>query len=486
MRTALPQLLALLAWLVALAAPAQETKPPVTADRVRELAAAGKSLRGVALAGLDLAGLRCAGLDLTGTDWSKADLRGATFTGADFTAASLDEVVARGAAFYNCTLLDATMRRADLAGALLQGCELGGCDLTGSELNGMQLEGVSYSPSGGRYTDAVAAALEALVGGAEGAGVRITRPLAAGFCGDPFAFVYDAAAPSERSTRPFTQNPLRAAVAVAGLQVAALFDLPAVRAEAALREAVQAGKACLLPISLEGTELTGSDLREPFWAVAVGAGEAPGADRITLNIPPFGERQYTLRELASRWKGPCDTLEPVGVEPAQARYPLLILSKGPAARSARDMVNAALRSAVEIIGERRTYSTFYPGAGGLRRLADDLAAAAKSGDPQALPRLAPWATAPRKLLAGARLEAAEFLDRAAELLPETERPALVRAAGAFRTEAQLLAEKMPALEAGGGVSAEELRANAVEASRVLKEAADLETTAAGLLSGRQP
>jgi len=378
-------------------------------------------------------------------------------------------------------MLNFTARRADLAGALFQGCELCGADLSGSKLNGAHFDGVSYSRIGGRYTDALALALSALAAGATGEGPAVSRALAAGLTGDPFAFVYNSADILQSPMTPFTQQPLRAAVQAGGNVVETLYDLSSSKALAALTRAVKAAKPCLLPISLAGGELSGSDLAEPYWAAAVLMDDAQKPPSVVLLVPPFGERTLSQEELARRWEGPFPTLEPTGTERSEAHFPLLILSQGDTPRTPRETVLAALGNALEIINERRTYSTLNPGLNGLKRLAEDFDNASRSTDPQAITALAPWAGAPRKLLISARLEAAEFLQLASGLVLPEERSALTQASALFQSEAKLLSDEFPALRTDSSATTEQLKARCQTAGSVLEEMAGLEATACGLL-----
>jgi hypothetical protein len=378
-------------------------------------------------------------------------------------------------------MLNVTMRRADLSGALFRGCELGGCDLSGSKLGGAQFDECTYSRTGGRYTDAVAMALSALGSSAEGSGMTMTRALAAGLSGEPFAFVYNSADLTERPTRPFTQHPLKAAAITCGHEVEALYDLTAAKAATALTRALKSNQVCLLPVAMTGGELSGTDLAKPFWAVATTLDEAIKPAAVVLLVPPFGERRVGQMELTERWEGPCETLEAAGTERSEARFPLLILTKGESPRAPREAILVALRNAVEIMNEPRTYGTLTPGVAGLKRLADDLEAAAKATDPAGITALAPWAGDARKVLAGARTEAAEFLEQAAGLMLTDEKPLLQQASALFRSEAQLLAEKFPALRTGDGATTEELKARCADAAAAVREMAGVETAAVALL-----
>jgi len=311
--------------------------------------------------------------------------------------------------------------------------------------------------------------------------MTITRALAAGLSGEPFAFAYNTADLAERPARPFTQHPLKAAAMACGHEVEALYDLSSAKAITALTRALKGNQICLLPVLLKGGEITGTDLAKPFWAAATGLDETAKPAEFVLLVPPFGERRLSQTALTERWEGPCETLEAAGTERSEARFPLIVLSKGENPRAPRETVLVALRNAQEIMTEPRTYATLYPGIAGLKRLADDLDAAAKATDPAQITAAAPWAGEPRKLLAGARLEAAEFLEQAAGLMLSEERPALQQAAALLRSEAQLVAGKFPVLRAGDAATTDEMKVRCVEAASLVRELASLEEAAAALL-----
>ena len=477
-RTRIPAVLPMLLCCLP-AAHATDTALPSTPQEVRELAEAGKSFRGAALTGMDLAALRCAGLDLRGTNWARADLRGAAFSGVNLAGASLDEAIARGATFIDCDMVGVTMRHADLSGALFRGVQLAGADLAGSKLHGAEFEGAMYSRTGGRHTGAIAVALATLAAAEPQVGASPwTPPLAAGLSGDAFAFVYNTADARQWPLAPFTESPVRAAMAAAGHDVTALFDLSATKAADALVEALQGGKICLLPVSLVGEEMQGGDLRQAFWAAALTMNDIERPARAVLLIPPFGRREYVPAQLADRWAGPWPTLAPAGAERSEARHPLYVISRGEAPRAPRDAVLAALRQGAMIINDRRTYGALVPGVPGLERLAEDLNRAARSGDVQLVSALAAWDGTPRRLLISARRQAAEFLEQAAGVMLPMERPDMARAAALYRNEADILANSFPALKTDATLTMEETRARYARAAGVISEVAHIEAAAA--------
>lgn len=445
---------------------AQQTGNDLTVDVVRQAVAEGKSLAGESIGPLDLAGVRLGAVDLSGTRWSRTDWRGATFTGTHLTGAVLEGVIARGATFIGADLSGLKAKQTDLAGAKLQDCLITGVRLEECNLAGTDFSGCRYSLSGARYLDALAQALAAATG------QDVSPALVAGLTGDAFAFVYSPANPTAAPTTPFTEHPFKAAAAAMGVPLQILYDLAPARATETLRRSLAAGSGCLLLISQAGSGPGGSDLQEPYWAVAREVLRQDGTEAVVLDVPPFGERCIPLADLAKPWEGPYPTLEPIGTGRVKARYALSIFGKPAKPVAMSEAVAIAVRRGAEMILDRRTYGTWNPGAVGLRKLARDLQAA------QSLPEaqrqgLAQWSGTPRKVLTGARRQAAEFLEAAAGTFPEAQKASLVQAAALFRGEATFLETKLPDLAAK--------TSSWEEAARVIQEAAGIETTAAGLM-----
>ncbi len=458
----------------------QEPMRALTAEEVREMAAAGTSFRGAVLSGMDLSALRATQVDLAGTNWARADLRGAVFTSVDLTRASLDEVSARGAMFTECVLVNATLRHGDLSGAAFTRVQLAGADFAGSRLAGAEFSDATYSRTGGMHSGAVAAALRSLsVGEAVTATPSVSPNISAGLSGGPFAFVYNTADPSQWPMAPFTESPIRAAALAAGHDVKAYYDLAPGKAVPTLLQALKAGSTCVLPISLKGEEMTGRDFDQAFWGAAVALNDMEKPVRIVVLVPPFGRREYTSAELIPRWEGPWPTLEAAGAERSQARCPLIVLSRGANPNSARDTILTALRHAVQIIREPRTYTTLIPGAAGLQRLATDLRFASQpTTDPELLNTLAVWGGRPRALLISARRAAADFLEDASAQMLQGDRPGMIRAAALYRGEAQILETSFPPLQSE---SIDEQREAYATASKVINEAISIETAVANVL-----
>lgn len=472
------RLTALLFLVLCTTVPADESKSPASPLQVREYAAAGRSFAGAGLAAMDLSGLSCKGLDLTGTKWLRTDLRGARFDATDLTGAVMDEASLRGATFSGSNLTGLQAKKADLSGALFQGSCLAGANLAGAVLDGAQFNGTAYSQTGGRYLDALAIALSALNSGAStGTPLTLTPTLAAGLAGDPFAFVYNTADPTAEPIAPFNDNPLRAAVTSLGGMLQVQYDLPAANAFEALTRAVQAGKVGLVPITLAGGTMQGSDFDQPFWAVATGVDEVAQPVQLVTFVPPFGERKLSAEDFAAVCAGPFGTLEPVGTERSHARYPVFLLSRGAETKTPQDALVAALRRAADILQDQRTYTTYVPGVAGLQNLSQDFGRMGITPEAAATSGLMAWGEAPRKQLVKARREAAAFLDQAAALLPEATRPLLSQAAALFRSEAQFLDTGFPAADASGTPAQRYLAA-----SQALAQCAAIESSAAQLLA----
>ncbi|NSW58535.1 MAG: pentapeptide repeat-containing protein [Armatimonadetes bacterium] len=450
---------------------------------VRAMAADGKDLSGSSLSGLDLSALQLANARAVQTNWTNAILRGATFRLVDMQDARFDEVIARGAVFDGCVLVNATLRHADLSGAQFLNAQLAGADFTGSRLRGAEFEGCTYSRTGGFHAGAVAAALGALSAGEQLTGAQtLSADLAAGLTGEPFAFVYDTEDPTRWPMAPFTESPVRAAAMTAGHNAKAIYDASPADALQTLTRSLKAGKICLLPVSLQGEEMSGSDFDRAFWGAAVAYNDNVKPPRIVVIVPPFGKREYEPGDLVSRWSGPWPTLEPAGAERSQAKFPLYVLTRGPESRSMRTTVLWALEQAIAMVREPRTYATLVPGLAGLKRLAGDLQLASQpETDPGFLARLAPWSGRPRDLLISARKAAADFLDAASAQMLEADRPLLNQAAGLYRGEAQILEENFPALNGEQGAPLEVQRQSFAKAAAVINEAVRIESTAAEVL-----
>ncbi len=450
---------------------------------VRAMAADGKDLSGSNLSRLDLSALELANVKAVQTNWSGAILRGAMFRLVDMQDARFDEVNARGAVFDGCVLVNALLRHADFSGARFLNVQLAGADLTGSRLRGAEFEGCTYSRTGGFHAGAVAAALGALSSGEQVTGAQtLSADLAAGLTGEPFAFVYDTEDPTRWPMAPFTESPVRAAAMTAGHDAKAIYDASPADALQTLTRSLKAGKVCLLPVSLQGEEMSGSDFDRAFWGAAVAYNDEVKPPRVVVIVPPFGKREYVPADLVGRWAGPWPTLEAAGAERSQAKFPLYVLTRGSESRSVRTTILWSLEQAIAMVREPRTYATLVPGLAGLKRLAGDLQLASQpETDPGLLARLASWSGRPRELLISARKAAADFLDAASAHMLEADRPLLSRAAGLYRGEAQILDENFPALSGEQGTSLEAQRESFGKAAAVINEAVRIEGTAAEVL-----
>jgi hypothetical protein len=445
---------------------AQQAGTEVTAEAVRQALAEGKSLAGASFGPLDLAGVRAGAVDLSGTRWRGTDWRGAVFEGTHLTGAQLEDVIARGATFIGADLSGLTALRTDLAGARLQDCLIAGVQLQECNLAGADFSGCRYSLSGARYLDALARALTAATG------QTVNPAVVGGLTGDAFAFVYSPANPTAVPTTPFTEHPFKTLATATGLTLQVFYDLGTARATETLKRSLAAGSQCLLLVSVAGSGLQGSDLQEPFWAVAKKVLKQYESEGVVLDVPPFGERYIPFTDLPKSWEGPYATLEPIGTGRVKARYTLCVLVKPTGLVGVGDALRAGVKRAAEIILDRRTYGAWSPGAMGLKKLAGDLQAAETLSEAQRA-ALAQWFGTPRKVLIGARRQAAEFLDAAAETFPDAQKAPLVQAAALFRAEAAFLETKVPDLSRAVG--------NWADAARAIQEAAGIETTAAGLL-----
>jgi hypothetical protein len=434
------------------------------------------------LSAADLAGLKCGSVTLTGLNWIAANLSGAAFTGTRLAGGSMDDAVLRGARFVDCDLAGVSCRRADAAGAQFVRSRLGGVSFAAGSLLGARFDDNLYAPTGGRHLAALTAALNSL-GGADGAALGAhSETFIAGLAGDAFSFVYDTTDAGREPTQPFMQSPLRAAAACLGADVKASCDTSSAAAGEALVRAVRSARPCLLPLSLSGGLMSGSDLQGAFWALAQGVKEEGKRRSLILLIPPFGQREMPLADVLSAWEGPWPTLEAAGRSAAQGRFPLFILAPAAVPVTTAGAVSAALRNAAAIITDRRTYGTQVPGAAGLQRLAEDLDRASKSTGLDAARLLAAWDGAPRATLASSREAAAAFLDEAGLSLSEAGRAAAARAADLLRSEARTLIETLPAISSLPNDSPEQWQARLAAASEVMAEIAGIERAAAAALA----
>lgn len=123
--------------------PAPPDETPLTAERVRDMAAAGASF-----AGVDLSSLRLTGFDLRGVDFREAILTGADLTRANLARANLTGAVLAGANLREANCETAMFAEADLTGswltrASLQGANVEGADFSGARLHSADLRGVN-------------------------------------------------------------------------------------------------------------------------------------------------------------------------------------------------------------------------------------------------------------------------------------------------------------------------------------------------------
>jgi hypothetical protein len=468
----------IVALLVALTVASAQAEEPDLRARL----AAGQMGDDRVLSAADLAGLKCGAVTLTGLNWIAANLSGAAFSATRLGGGTMDDAVLRGARFVDCDLSGVSCRRADAAGAQFVRSRLGGVSFAAGSLLGARFDANLYAPTGGRHLAALAAALNSL-GGADGAASgAYSEAFIAGLAGDAFGFVYDTTDAGREPTLPFMQSPLRAAADCLGAEIKSSWDTSGTAAADTLIRAVRAARPCLLPLSLAGGVMSGSDFQGAFWALAQGIKEEGKGRTVILMVPPFGQREMPLADLLAAWEGPWPTLEAAGRSAAQARFPLFILSPGAIPETTAGAVTAALRHAAAIITDRRTYGTQTPGAAGLQRLADDLKRASQSPALDAARALAPWDGAPRIILASAREAAAAFLDEAGLSLSDAGRAAAARAADLLRSEARMLTEALPAISALPSDTPEQWQARLATASEVMSEIAGTERAAAAALA----
>ncbi len=406
--------------------------------------AAGESLVGRDFAQAQLAGFEFKQISLDSTKWTEADLRGAEFLGVDLRGAEITNTNARGASFCGCDLSGAVLRNSDLSGASFQNMLLWGTLLDNVRLGGAHFEGIRLSPSSADHLSALAVALQTITARAAEDGVTshpLTAPqFVAGLSGDAFAFVYDPADPGAWPGQPFSQNPIVAAPEVLGCEVAVNLRLSRAVAFNKLREALDAGNVCLLPLHIPVPGSSGSGLQEPLWAAATEFIVVDDVVLCRLTVPPFGEMELPAEDLDARWQGARATLEPVGAAVGEVKYPLIVIGPPAKALSLQQTALWAMANAVEILTATNAESetTLCPGLGGIQYLTQELAAAEAQDDGVRLAALAAWEELPRLSYIGARRAAADFLRRVSSSFPAAEADIIAESAVLLRSEAAML------------------------------------------------
>jgi len=412
--------------------------------QLQPLVGAVESLDEVEFGSVNLAGLHLQGADLEAAQWTEADLRGAWFVDCNLKEAEIIDTNARGISFDGCDLSFATISGSDLAGASVTNSLLWGATFDNVALRGAHLEGNRLSPSGARYLMALSAALQQVP--PQGAELAATSheltalQTVAGLSGDAFAFVYDPEDPGAWPGQPFTQNPIVAAAEVLGCQVKTEWRLSQGVAFNKLREALDAGSICLLPIQITLPGTSGDTLGEPLWAVASELTAAGEQVLCRLTVPPFGEMLLEAKQLDEKWRVANVTLQPVTAESVETKYPLIVIS--PPHRSLTHQQTAlwAIGRAIKMMKAINAGSetTLYPGLEGLQKLASDLAAANVADDGIRLVELAAWEGLPRISFIGARRAAADFLSQVSEHFLPHQAGLLVETSVLLRSEAAML------------------------------------------------
>lgn len=403
------------------------------------LVAEGAPLAGHDFSGASLPGLEARGLDLSNSNWSGADLRGARFVRCDLEGADLSGASVRGAIMHDSILAEARLVGTDLSGALLRGVNLAGVDMTDCRFDGAVFDQVRLSSNGGSHPPALTLALR------KATGSELSRAWVSGISGDAFCFVYNAEQPTYWPCRPYYQHPVLAAGRAVGVEVQVHYDLAPAEAYTRLRQSVQDGLVCMIPVRLVRLQILDAE-QQGVWAVVEAIEEAEGGgDTIELTMPPLGAQRWNEAQLKMNWAGPWPTLHPAGHPNSSGQYPLVTITPTAEPVGPQAQIATATRAAVGTIGDPRSYGPLIPGARGLGKLSDDLQLAGTRQDPAGMARLGIWAGHPRSCLAGARAEAHQFLAEAAEVSGGPQRAILAEIAALYESQSRLLSEMFPEL-----------------------------------------
>ena len=449
-------------------------RPRLTVEDVEARLAEGASFPDHDLSGLSLPGRTFAGLDLARTGWERADLRGARFArctldGADFSGALLS-----GALFEACSLREVQFLNATLAGASFAQCDASSVGFAGADLSGAAFSDVRFVRSGATYLPALSIALQS-----QGEPPR-SQAFVSALCGNAFAFTYDPRARGTWPGRPLTVNPLTHACEVLGHRAVKRFDLRSGSgATEALSGALARGLTALIPMEVGGRGLRGDSVRGGLW-VAVNAEPSPVAGQLpSVRVGSlFGvDVPYTPDDLASRWQGPWDTLEPLGALPARAAYPFVVVGVRLQQTAEREVVAEVLRTASRIFEEERTFGGVTGGRAAYEALSRDL------NNPEVDVReVAVWSGFPRQCLIGTRRDAVEFLREAGAVLGPQGAAHLQAAGAEYETVVGMLEQGWPLPTPGApaeGAADEALAAQAdrYQAATVVLEVMDRERRA---------
>lgn len=455
----------------------------VSAELTRE--ALVQALEAESLAGADFTeaqgpGIMVRGRNLSHSLWLRADLRGATLADTNLTGAQLAGANLRGASLVGVNLSEADLSGCDLSGALLQAVNLAGANLSGVRMFGTGFQQIMLSATGGTHGDGLRLALQRATGS------EFSRAWVSGLSGDAFAFVYNNEDPGYWPGTPFTHNPVLAAAGILGLEVSLRHDAAA---EKILGDsATLTDKVLLLPLQAEEADLW--LLRGmPLWSLVDRRETRDRRTFFTVVMPPMGDRELTPEALLADWKGPWETLEPMGSGQAKSARPLYVFTRADRVPALREQARGALAQAISTIMDRRTYGPLTPGEAGFLRLSAELRAVAAHGDLEAARRVAMWGSYPRECTMGARREAAEFCDLAARQLDGEAASGLREAAALYRSSAGLLQHQWPGLAFSSQSDLTEVRRRYGEAAEVVQAVAASERRCAeifGRIIAQQP
>ncbi|MFP3903353.1 MAG: pentapeptide repeat-containing protein [Armatimonadota bacterium] len=416
-------------------------------------------------------------VQLPDTNWAGADLRGSMFIRANLQRANFTDTTLRGAIFRDTDLSGCVFSNADLSGVTFLGGNLGGTDLSHCTLTGASFIKIRLSRTGGSHTPVLAEALR------HAAGLELSLAETSVLSGDAFAFIYNINLPEYWSMRPYYHHPVLAAGRILGVEVKAYQDQQPNRAAERLKEALDAGKVCMIAISPPQSPVFASYDDEAVWGL-ISAPRDKNSGTLSVHIPPIAAQQYNWKELGARWKGPYRTLYPAGDPKSKATYPLITFTPVEQPQAGVAATAKALQQASRIMTDARTYGPLVPGVRGLAQLRKDLHEAGTEMNRERMDELLSWARGPRKALIGGRMMAAEFCRNKAQTSDPQLVGVLSKAAALLETEVSLLENNFPIPDPDGAanLSDEELATRFPEASANIKQVRATEEHIADVLS----
>lgn len=436
-----------------------------------EAAIAAGQVHGQNFAQLQAPGLTITQKDLSGILLPQADLRGSVFREVSLDGANLQQANLRGVIFDRVSLVGTDLSSADLNGAFLRLVDLSEANLSDTKLAGCTFENPLTASNGASHLASLRQALQ------QATRSTLSRSWVAGLSGDAFAFVYNTENAAFWPCSPFTVNPLLAAPRILGVEARLRQDYFA-------RQALTDPKPETRLVQMVALRLPQAQVLAPgqtLWGVVTGREVGEKATYYVVNVPPFGLQTCREDTLLAQWTGPFENLEPIG-SLRLIENPLLALTPKSRIPLAADQARAALRQAVAIITDKRTYGPLVPGEAGLLRLAQDLRSVAQSGDTEMAQRLGVWGDYPRQCVLGSLKQACDFLNEAQVTLPADRQPAVQGARKLYNTVAETLSTEWPDLALQGGAVTPDVKDRYNKAADIIAALAAAEHKAADLFT----